>query len=331
MPLGNSLTERQKRYILNHRKKRFSLRQIAKKIGKSHTVVGRFLKNPLSYGKIKRSGRKSVVTDRVRRIILRLTSNSTISSSQIKDQLSLEMSRSTIDRVRRKAPHLQYKKLKAQPNLRPHHIEKRKKFGQEHMTWNLEWRKVSWSDEKKFNLDGPDGLRYYWHDLRKDQQILSKRAMGGGGVMVWACFSWDFKGAITFVEGSMDAYRYRELLNPHLQQLSDHFGGNDWIFQQDNAPIHTARSTVLWLKSKNINVMDWPALSPDLNPIENLWGILARAVYANGKQYYSKEELKKAIQSEWKKIGPQVLKNLVESMPKRIYELITLQGRKTKY
>jgi hypothetical protein len=241
------------------------------------------------------------------------------------------MSRSTIDRVRSKAPHLQYKKLKAQPNLKAHHIQKRKKFGQEHMTWNQEWQKVAWSDEKKFNMDGPDGFRYYWHDLRKEPHILSKRSLGGGGVMVWACFTWDFKSEIVFVDGVLDATKYQNMISPHLQQLSDHFEGNDWIFQQDNAPIHTARSTMLWFKSKNINVMDWPALSPDLNPIENLWGILVRAVYADGKQYYTINDLKQAIIREWKKIAPQVLRNLVNSMPNRMYQLITLQGKKTKY
>ncbi len=180
-------------------------------------------------------------------------------------------------------------------------------------------------------MDGPDGFHYYWHDLRKEQNIVSKRALGGGGVMVWACFSWDFKDEITFADGTLDAKKYLEMLKPHLQQLSNHFVGKDWIFQQDNAPIHTAKSNMSWFKSRNINVMHWLALSPDLNPIENLWGILARAVYADGKQYNSKEELKQSIRREWQKISPQVLKNLIESMPKRIYQLISLQGRKTKY
>jgi hypothetical protein len=140
------------------------------------------------------------------------------------------------------------------------------------MTWNQEWQKVYWSDEKKFNLDGPDGFRYYWHDLRKQKKILSKRAMRGGGVMIWAYFSWDFKGEITFLEGTMDAKKYQEIQEPHFQQISDHMSQGDWIFQQDNAPIHTANSTKLWLKSKNINLMEWSVLSPDLKPIENLWG-----------------------------------------------------------
>ncbi len=74
-------------------------------------------------------------------------------------------------------------------------------------------------------------------------EILSKLAMGGGGVMVWVCFRWDFKCEITFVEGTMEAKKYQEILEPHLQQISDHMPQGDWIFQQDNATIHTAKST----------------------------------------------------------------------------------------
>nr|CCA25872.1 protein Y6B3B.8 putative [Albugo laibachii Nc14] len=51
------------------------------------------------------------------------------------------------------------------------------------------WDRVVFSDEEKFNLDGPDGFKYYWRDLRKEEDILSRRQSGGGSVMIWAAFS----------------------------------------------------------------------------------------------------------------------------------------------
>lgn len=77
--------------------------------------------------------------------------------------------------------------------------------------------------------------------------------------------------------------------------------------------------------------MWWPAKSPDLNPIENLWGILARAVYVNGKQYDTKMELVKAIKKAWAAIPVSTLENLVQSMKKRCMEVYRLEGLKTKY
>ncbi|CAF3449138.1 unnamed protein product [Rotaria socialis] len=91
--------------------------------------------------------------------------------------------------------------------------------------------------------------------------------------------------------------------------------GSDWIFQQDNAPNHRAK----------------PSSSPDLNPIENLWGILARKVYAGGKQFRTKEQLKTTITKSWEEISIEQLRALVESMPERIFEVIKLNGAKTKY
>lgn len=67
-------------------------------------------------------------------------------------------------------------------------------------------------------------------------------------------------------------------------------------------------------------------MSPDLNAIENLWGILARKVYENGRQYFSVNELENAILLEWENITNDTLKNLSDSMPSRVFKLISKEG-----
>ena len=59
----------------------------------------------------------------------------------------------------------------------------------------------------------------------------------------------------------------------------------DYVFQQDNASIHVSTSAKLWFEANSLNLLDWSAKSPVFNPIENVWGLLAREVYKNGTQY----------------------------------------------
>ncbi|KAJ0388588.1 hypothetical protein P43SY_011719 [Pythium insidiosum] len=80
-----------------------------------------------------------------------------------------------------------------------------------------------------------------------------------------------------------------------------------------------------------VQVMDWPARSPDLNPIENLWASMARRVYGDGQQYQTVAELKEAIVKAWCEIPLDEIRNLIASMRRRCVEVIAKKGGKTHY
>ncbi len=86
---------------------------------------------------------------------------------------------------------------------------------------------------------------------------------------------------------------------PSADQL---FKDADFIFQQDLAPAHTTKSTKGWLNDHGIGVLDWPANSPDLNPVENLWGIVKRKM--RNKRPENADELKATIKETWASISP---------------------------
>ena len=92
------------------------------------------------------------------------------------------------------------------------------------MTWNSEWHKVIFSDEKKWNLDGPDDFPCYWHDLRKESLYYCKQRAGGGSVMIWACFGWNYKSSLAFIDCRIDSQNYCQLLSNHVENISRSFG-----------------------------------------------------------------------------------------------------------
>ena len=85
------------------------------------------------------------------------------------------------------------------------------------------------------------------------------------------------------------------------------------LFQHDLAPAHTAKNTKTWFNDRGSTMLDWPANSPDLNLIENLWGIAKRKI--RDMRPDNAEELKAAIEASWSSITPQQCHRLIASMP----------------
>ncbi|GBM37290.1 Transposable element Tc3 transposase [Araneus ventricosus] len=99
------------------------------------------------------------------------------------------------------------------------------------------------------------------------------------------CFAYNGVGSIAFVSGKMNSQACQSVLASHLLPNAEFLPGENWKYEQDNAPIHSSNTTKNWFQVNNIETLKWPAKFPDLNPIENLWGDLARRIYANGRHH----------------------------------------------
>ena len=170
---------------------------------------------------------------------------------------------------------VEYSKGQKAPSWKEHHIKARFSWAKKYVSFGEKWSDIVFTVEKKWNLDGPNVFHCYWHDLRKEKKIFKKRQSGGGSVMTWGAFGSNGIFKLVLISGNMNSKQYTDMFTEHF--LEDFFciAGNWAIFQQDNAPIHVSRHSKAFFSDKNVVLMDWPALSPDLNPIENVWGIVA--------------------------------------------------------
>lgn len=327
MSSGRRLSEKEKGKIEALRAEGLTYREIAKKIKRSTTVVHNCIKLGKNYGLKRIRGHKSKVTPLTKKRIINLATKNFLSSAKIKSELQLEYSSRTVRRVLNSCPSLVYKKMKTKPPLTKLHKSARYSFADQAIRDRLDWSKIIWSDEKKFNLDGPDGLRYYWHDLRDEKQLLSKRAFGGGSLMVWGAFVNDTMLDLVVVDHKLDSKKYIEVLKKSLVPYMK----PGLKFMQDGASAHRSKMTTNWLQNQKIDTIKWPAYSPDLNPIENIWGSLARAVFANGRQFKNKSELKEEVMRQWALISKNELNNLKRSMTDRVLSVIKTNGGSTKY
>jgi len=198
---------------------------------------------------------------------------------------------------------------------------------------NSFWERVIWSDESKFNLFGSDGIVRIWRFPKEEfkrECVKPTVKHGGGSVMVWGCFTSNGVGKLVFIDGIMRKEEYLNILQTNLHHWSGMVNSeHDFIFQQDNDPKHTAKIVSKWLAENNIDVLDWVAQSPDMNPIEHLWEHLERKV--RKLKCTSICDLKAALQSEWMAIPPEVCHKLVESMSNRCLECVKSNGGPTRY
>ncbi len=137
----------------------------------------------------------------------------------------------------------------------------------------------------------------------------------------YVCTYTTVPGSLHVLEGTMNAERYIKVLEQHmLPSRQCLFQGRPCLFQQDNAKPHTAAITTAWLRSRRVRVLNWPACSPDLSPIENIWCIIKRKIRQRWPQ--TLQQLEIYIRQEWDQIPTPKLQKLITSMPRRLQTIL---------
>lgn len=219
------------------------------------------------------------------------------------------------------------------PNLNDKMRRSRIQFCKKYKDWTpQDWSKVLYSDESLFTTFNSrrKSVRRPNKSNRYDPKYTLKTVKHSPQVMVWGCFSAFGRGSIYFLpqNTTMRGENYLQLLKDKLP-LTMHLHRTS-IFLHDGAPCHKAKKVSEWLRSNNIQVLDWPGNSPDLNPIENMWNIMKNKLQKCDTGSIPK--LTEAIKILWvTDLSPEYCKSLSDSMPKRIQDVIKAKGYSTKY
>jgi transposase len=219
------------------------------------------------------------------------------------------------------------------PRLTDQQMRKRLDFAKAHVGWTVDdWRNVMFSDECSIMRIKPFGTQYFYaneeHKLRHRHHFKQKAQAGGDKIMVWGSITAHGIGDLCWVEGTMDAAYYVQLLQEYV------IIGRDWyrmdpakfIFQQDNASIHTASIVKNYLRRTKIKVIDWPPNSPDINPIERVWAFIKQRLDHYPSPPNSLQELFDRVEDIWTSVSKDYLANLYAELPSKMKMLVKTRG-----
>ena len=187
------------------------------------------------------------------------------------------------------------------PQLTLRHRHARFDWSHDHLGWTIHtWRRVHWSDGSRFLLRPTDGRARVWRQRNtsfQDNHILGTTAFRGGGVTVWFFFSFDCRFDLYFLDGNLTGQKYRDnVLAPRVvPHFDNHALADRPMFMDDNARPHRARIVQHFLQQEAVQTIPWPAMSPDMKPMEHVWDFIARKINQRNPKCQNIDELRTAI------------------------------------
>ena len=319
----------------------YSTREISTKLGVGRSSVSRIYKESSLSIQLPPKGRPQILTSRQKTFIVRSLCSGKMDTA-VDAQKELQLTQQThvsAQTIRNMLKEQGLKSIvkKKKPLLKTHHRMQRLEFAKKYQHWTHEdWKRVVFSDETKVNRFGSDGRKWCWktrNSALQSNHVHPTIKFGGGSIMIWGWMMATGPGFLTKINTTMDSELYCKILQEDLMASIDWYGLNpqEIIFQHDNDPKHRAKKTQEWLKNNKIEVLDWPPQSPDLNPIEHLWSHFKHKLSDRDSSPKGMYDLWSLMEEEWNLIDADFCAKLVESMPKRIAEVIKAKGGYISY
>ena len=331
-----------------------SLTQIARRVGHVSrsgvtAVLARF-RNPVQPGNPMiprgnaRPTRRKLSPDQIQVMIDYVENNPFATPQQIKTELNLVVSNSTVCRRLREAGIKAHRPAR-KPRLTLEHKLDRLLFCQGHLNDNFDWHRVFFSDESTVSTaqeKGVDWVRRRRGQRYEEEYLRKTAASGRVSVHVWAGITREGPTELVRIKGKLNAKKYvMQILSRHVKPFfSDNTRPDrrNCYFQQDNSSVHRAIHVQTYLNRVAVPVMKWPACSPDLSPIENYWQLMKTRVgnvQFQGSAESRQDQLWEVIKRTWDELrvgdGPRFCASYFDSMDRRIRACIAANGGSTKY
>ena len=317
------------------RKKRedgLSIRRLTMDLKLSKSTVECMLKT--NSERKKKKGRKRSIGKRnerrMKRTVTRLlTSGEKVTAKKVKEKCELDVNVRTVQRTLHRIG-LKYAKAKKKITLTKKHKGARLECARRWLTKHVDFKKVIFTDEKRFKFDGPDGWCTW--SRRGEPVVLNKRQMGGG-VMVWGMIFANGNIRLEWLKGRQNSESYKQLLDEKALLRIRREMGNDFVQQQDNCSIRVSKLMKEWMAKVNMTTLEWPARSPDLNLIENVWEMLAQLVY-DGPEITKEAQLWERILGAKKQLietRRDVIVHMFYHYEERLIKVIEKKGDITDY
>ena len=224
---------------------------------------------------------------------------------------------------------------KKKPFLKESHIKNRREFVKNYSSWTMdEWKNVIWTDESSIELGHNSRQVRVWRneeDAYLEECLVPTFKSGRSSIMVWGAIAWGKKSELVVLEkGRRTASDFvDQVYEGGLLRFLEGFSTP--ILMEDGAPIHRAIVAKNWRESHGVTKMVWPAQSPDMNPIENLWKILKDEVQKRFQQGMSLETYKDVVIEAWNSIEIEKINSLIEGVPGRLECLKKTRGGSTRF